>query len=162
LKTSELIDAIDAALGAGAQRQTPVEPVKPAKAERSLKVLVADDSPVNLEVASGLLELQGHRVDTAGNGREAVEAFERENYDVVLMDLEMPEMDGLAATVAIREIEEKTGRRTPIVAMTAHGGEEFRNRCLESGMDGYVSKPLRPDELFQVVKGLPRMVNSTF
>ena len=154
VKTSELVVAIDAVCGAVAQPGAAAESVEQPKPKRPLKVLVADDSAVNLEVAGGLLELQGYEVVTVGNGRDAVEAFERGNYDVVLMDLEMPEMDGLAATAAIREIEEKTGRRTPIVAMTAHGGEGFRDRCLQAGMDRYVSKPLRADELFKVIEGV--------
>ena len=153
VKTSELADAIDALSGTEVHRAAPVEPIQQAKADISLRVLVADDSPVNLEVAVGLLELKGHQVDTVYNGREAVEAIQQQDYDVILMDLEMPEMDGLAATAAIRELEEKTGRLTPVVAMTAHGGEEFRNQCQQVGMNGYVSKPLLPQELFEAVEG---------
>ena len=114
-------------------------------------VLIADDSPVNQEVASGLLELFGHCVSKASSGREAIEAWERETFDVILMDVEMHDIDGLTATATIREREAATGRRTPIIALTAHTYKGFEERCREAGMDGHISKPLHPDELFRVL-----------
>ena len=114
-----------------------------------MQILVADDSPVNQDVASGLLELRGHKVDVVSSGREAIEALKRQSYDVVFMDIEMPDLDGMAATAAIREMEETSGMHTPIIAMTAHALKGFRERCLEAGMDDYISKPIQPQELFQ-------------
>ncbi|MDY0169159.1 MAG: ATP-binding protein [Thermoguttaceae bacterium] len=126
------------------------EPRRPSP----FRVLLAEDDPVNQEVAVGLLELQGHRVEVASNGREAVDVFRREAFDVVLMDVEMPEMDGFAATAAIREVEEGGGTHTPIVAMTAHTQQSLRHRCLSAGMDDYVSKPIQPQEFFRVLQAV--------
>ena len=128
--------------------------VSPAASERKtsgLRVLVADDSPVNQEVAAGLLELRGHSVLVAGNGRDAVKAFRKQPFDVILMDVEMPEMDGLTAAAIIRDLEKEAGARVPILAMTAHIAEGVRNQCLEAGMDGYISKPIQPAELYQAL-----------
>jgi CheY-like chemotaxis protein len=119
----------------------------PKPATRSLRVLVADDSPVNQEVAVGLLELNGHCAVAVNDGREAVEALLREQFDVVLMDLEMPEMDGLAAASAIRQMEGAVGQ-TPIIAMTAHAVTGFEEQSRQAGMDGYISKPIQPKDLF--------------
>jgi two-component system sensor kinase len=126
-----------------------------ASEARPLRVLVVDDAAVNQEVAAGLLELHGHTVAVANNGREAVEAFRREAFDVVLMDVEMPEMDGLTATIRIRELESESGTRIPIIAMTAHALKGFREQCVDAGMDGYISKPIQPAELFDAVESLP-------
>ncbi|MDD4270605.1 MAG: response regulator [Pirellulaceae bacterium] len=157
VKPAELLEAVAAVLGAG-----------PAHADRednrvhrvqrpALSVLVADDSPINQEVAAGLLEISGHRVRAVCDGDKAVRAFEEEPFDVILMDVEMPEMDGLAATAAIRRIEQSGGRaRTPIVAMTAHAIKDVRDRCFAAGMDSYVSKPIRPDELLAELEAVTR------
>src|ERR1035441_8836525 len=103
---------------------------------RALKILVADDNPVNRTVARRLVEKEGHSVVLADNGRHAVEAYEREPFDLILMDVQMPEMDGLEATAAIRSMEAGLGRvRIPILAMTAHAMTGDRERCLASGMD---------------------------
>jgi CheY-like chemotaxis protein len=117
-----------------------------------LRVLVADDSPVNQEVAAGLLELQGYQVKTANSGRQAIEQWRQHQFDVILMDVEMHDLDGLAATAAIRQEESTSGRRTPIIAMTAHAVEGFKERCLAAGMDGYISKPFQPEELFRILE----------
>jgi two-component system sensor histidine kinase/response regulator len=104
-----------------------------------------------------LLEKQGHRVLVAGNGREALLALEKtsfQGFDLVLMDVQMQEMDGLAATAAIREKEKGTGRHIPIVAMTAHAMKGDKERCLAAGMDAYLSKPIRTQELFEVIENL--------
>ncbi len=121
--------------------------------EHSLRVLLAEDNPVNQRLAVRLLEKRGHAVVVARDGREALEAFERERFDAVLMDVQMPEMNGLEATAAIREKERATSRYTPIIAMTAHAIKGDRERCLEAGMDGYIAKPIRADELFRVLEG---------
>lgn len=121
---------------------------------RALRVLLAEDSDVNRQVAVGLLEKRGHSVVCAANGREAVELACRQDFDVILMDVQMPELDGFQATQAIRQHEQRRGRRIPVVAMTAHVMKGDRQRCLDAGMDGYVSKPVKPRELFSVVESL--------
>lgn len=108
-----------------------------------LNVLLAEDNLVNQKLAIGLLKKQGHKTTLAVNGREAVREYREQQFDVVLMDVQMPEMDGLAATAAIREFESESGRHTPIVAMTAHAMKGDRERCLQAGMDEYLSKPIR-------------------
>ena len=122
--------------------------------ERSLHLLLTEDNVVNQKLAKRLLEKRGHSVVIAGNGKLALEALERELFDMVLMDVQMPEMDGFEATRAIRANEQQTGRHIPIVAMTAHAMKGDRERCLQVGMDGYISKPLQPNELFDVVESL--------
>ena len=94
-----------------------------------------------------LLEKRGHRVKVVANGREALESLEQESYDLVLMDMQMPEMDGFEATGELRKREKQTGLHTPIIALTAHAMKGDRERCLEAGMDGYLSKPIRAQEL---------------
>jgi signal transduction histidine kinase/CheY-like chemotaxis protein len=120
----------------------------------SLRVLLTEDNVVNQKLAVRLLEKRGHSVVVASNGREAIETLFREPFDVVLMDVQMPEMDGFEATRRIRERERTTGGHVPIIAMTAHAMKGDRERCLEEGMDGYISKPLRPSELFESVESL--------
>jgi CheY-like chemotaxis protein len=123
---------------------------------RPLLVLLVEDNIVNQKVAARLLEKQGHKVVIAGNGREALavlEATERDEqtFDLVLMDVQMPEMDGLEATTAIREREKSTDRHLPIVALTAHAMMGDRERCIAAGMDGYVTKPVQVQVLFQAI-----------
>jgi len=118
---------------------------------RRLRILLAEDNPVNERVARTLLEKQGHTVLVAHNGREALAVAEREQLDVILMDVQMPEMDGFAATAAIREMEAGTGRRVPIVGVTAHATPRDRRLCLAAGMDTYLSKPIRPGMLFAAI-----------
>jgi len=119
---------------------------------RPLHVLVVDDTVINQRLASGLLLKRGHTVEIAASGKAALEALERTKFDLVLMDVQMPEMDGFEATAAIREQERETGRRTRIVAMTAHAMSGDRERCLAAGMDGYLSKPIDQRSLFDVVE----------
>lgn len=148
---SELIETLlDLAVRAkeSAQDQT-AEPANGGNA--GLHILLAEDGAVNQEVAAGLLEMSGHTVEIANNGREAVEVFQRGAFNVVLMDLEMPEMDGLEATRRIREYESVAGGHTPIVAMTAHAVQGFRERCLAGGMDNYITKPIDLSELLRVL-----------
>jgi CheY-like chemotaxis protein len=100
-----------------------------------------------------LLEKRGHRVTVAANGREAVAAVRREPFDLVLMDVQMPEMDGFEATAAIRQAEVSTGAHLPVFAMTAHTMKGDAERCLAAGMDGHLPKPVRPAELYAIVDG---------
>jgi CheY-like chemotaxis protein len=118
-----------------------------------LHVLLVEDNLINQKVAARLLEKQGHTVVIAGNGKEALAALEAVGgrFDVVLMDVQMPEMDGLEATAAIRAREQGTGRRLPIVALTAHAMKGDRERCLEAGMDGYLTKPVQGQALMQAL-----------
>jgi len=115
------------------------------------KILLAEDNPVNMKLARRLLERAGLKVDIAENGARALEALERGGYDLVLMDVQMPEMDGLEATRKIREREKGTSRRIPIVALTAHSMKGDRERFLAGGMDDYLSKPLDAGQLYRVL-----------
>ncbi len=112
-----------------------------------LRVLLAEDNAVNQRLAIRLLEKRGHHVVLAANGREALEAIERERVDLVLMDVQMPEMDGFEATAALRQKERSRGTHLPVIALTAHAMKGDRERCLAAGMDGYLAKPINPEEL---------------
>ena len=118
----------------------------------ALRVLLAEDNLVNQRLALRLLEKAGHTVRVAGNGRQALQALERDRFDVVLMDVQMPEMDGMEATAVIRQREKTTGSHLPIIALTAHAMKGDRDRCLAAGMDGCLSKPLQRDELYRLVE----------
>ena len=151
IKQSELLEAIIAVLGRPADLATEDGfPVRPQSTR--LRVLLAEDNPVNQLLARTVLEKQGHEVVVAQNGREALARVEVETFDVVLMDVQMPEMDGLTATRAIRDVEAGTGKHLPIVGVTAHAMKGDRERCLAAGMDGYVSKPIRPEALFAAIE----------
>jgi CheY-like chemotaxis protein len=113
---------------------------------------VAEDNPVNQKLIVRLLEKLGLQADVVGNGAEAVEAFSLRSYSAVLMDCQMPEMDGFEATVAIRRQNQQDGMHTPIIAVTAHAMKGDRERCLAAGMDDYVTKPIRPDILKKVLE----------
>ncbi|HEV3333810.1 MAG TPA: ATP-binding protein [Bryobacteraceae bacterium] len=117
---------------------------------RSLRILLTEDNAINQKVAVRLLERMGHQVDVAWNGKEAVAAVEQREYDLVLMDCQMPEMDGFAATRAIRELDQ--GRQLPIVAMTANAMAEDRQRCIDSGMNDYLSKPVSKERLHELLE----------
>jgi PAS domain S-box-containing protein len=117
-----------------------------------LRILLAEDNPVNQKLVVALLERRGYSVQVVGNGQNALSALEDDDFDLVLMDLQMPVMDGLEATAAIREREKATGTHIPIIAMTAHAMKGDRERCLEAGMDSYLSKPLQLTQLLQVIR----------
>jgi signal transduction histidine kinase/CheY-like chemotaxis protein len=153
---SALFDAIVGMLGAGlsdAPSDTQDEDVA-LTARRPLRVLLAEDNPVNQMLARRLLEKWGHTVAVAGTGLEALQALNETCFDAVLMDIQMPEMDGLEATARIREEEKASGRHVPIIALTAHATHGDRDLCLEAGMDGYTSKPIRREELLRVLNDL--------
>ncbi|MGZ8217797.1 response regulator [Methylomagnum sp.] len=156
VKQSDLLDAILAALKPSKQEVRPVSAIRPDPAEnvRPLRVLLAEDNPVNQRLVVRMLEKRGHSVALANNGKEAVAAVETELFDVALMDVQMPEMDGFEATAAIRGIEEASGRHTPIIAMTAHAMKGDRERCLAAGMDDYISKPLQTRRLFELMESV--------
>ncbi len=154
VKQSELLDAIVMALGVTrAEDEAQPPPAMFASIEsRPLDVLLAEDSAVNQKLVIGLLERHGHKVTVACTGQEAVERIQSHRYDLVIMDIQMPQMDGLEATRRIRALERKPGgRRVPIVAMTAHAMKEDRLRCLEAGMDSYIAKPLRAKVLWETI-----------
>jgi CheY-like chemotaxis protein len=121
---------------------------------RALRILLAEDNVVNQKFAVRAIEKAGHAVVVANNGHEAVDAWQRDRYDVVLMDVQMPEMDGLEATKTIRDLEQERGseRGIPIIAMTANAMKGDRERCLQAGMDGYVSKPVKRETLFAEIQ----------
>ena len=121
------------------------------KATRSLRVLVAEDNQINQKLAKRMLERMGHQVTTVANGLLAVESFKSQPFDLVLMDVQMPEMSGMEATVAIRNWE-GTGPRVPIFALTASAMASDREDCLRSGMDAYIAKPILVDELFDAIE----------
>jgi PAS domain S-box-containing protein len=139
-----------ARFGLGGAAEIPTRPADPV-VPPGLRILLAEDNAINRRMAVRLLETRGHRLVVAGNGQAAVAAWEREPFDLVLMDQQMPEMDGLQATAAIRAQEAGTGRHTPIIALTAHAMKGDRERCLAAGVDGYVTKPIRPEELFRAI-----------
>ena len=155
VKQSDLLDAIVSLMGAGSKEEKPSRPAdgRPTlKRRRGSRILLAEDNLVNQELARAILEKDGHTVVVARNGREALAALEDSGeFDLVLMDIQMPELGGLEATTMIREKEKSTGSHIPIVAMTAHALKGDRERCLEAGMDDYLSKPIQPDKLRRVV-----------
>jgi CheY-like chemotaxis protein len=123
----------------------------PSHQVRPLSVLLVEDNATNRVLAVALLKKAGHEVATAHNGKEALSVLAKRSFDVVLMDVQMPEMDGFEATARIRAAEQGTGARVPILAMTAHTMKGDRERCLAAGMDGYVSKPVRSEELYEAL-----------
>lgn len=153
VQPSDLLSAIVRALGftpLGNRRPTREMPQEPPHGP-ALRILLAEDNPVNQRLAVRLLEKRGHQVLVATTGREVLDLLEWHSVDLILMDVQMPEMSGMEATSRIREREKKTGRHVPIVALTAHAIQGDRERCLAAGMDGYVSKPIQPEDLFQAI-----------
>jgi PAS domain S-box-containing protein len=124
------------------------------EAHRSLRVLLAEDNAVNRQLVKALLGKRGHSVVTVGNGRDAIAALADEAIDLVLMDVQMPEMDGLEATAVIRTLEKVTGAHVPIIALTAHAMKGDREACLAAGTDGYLSKPVNANDLFALIEEL--------
>jgi len=152
---SDLLDAILKALGAASEQPERTGLITRHSLRESrtrLHILLAEDNAVNQKLATVILEKMGHTVTVAPNGKEALDAIENETFDLILMDVQMPEMDGFEATAAIREREKKTGEHIPIIAMTAHAMKGDKERCLQAGMDGYVAKPIRPRDLSEAIE----------
>jgi two-component system, sensor histidine kinase and response regulator len=154
VKQSELFNAILQSLGAAhTDEWKAAATALPRRSARPLDVLLAEDSPINQKLAVGLLERWGHRVTVVEDGRQAIEAVQQHRYEMVLMDVQMPEVDGLEATRSIRLWEQQTGTpEVPIIAMTAHALQGDRDRCIAAGMDEYLTKPIRSDQMFQMVE----------
>ncbi len=158
VKQSILLDAIHAALAGPSADEVPaaerplVTRHSVREAQRPLRVLLAEDNSVNRALIVGLLKKRGHSIVIAMNGGQAVEAHARERFDVALMDVQMPDVDGFQATAAIRERECASGRHLPIIALTAHAMSGDRERCLAAGMDFYLTKPLNPGELYETLE----------
>ncbi|HSA93392.1 MAG TPA: response regulator [Terriglobales bacterium] len=149
---SELYDALMTALDGGVRDPRPQRVSRSVRRKEGLRILLAEDNPVNQKLAVKLLEKQGHLVQVAASGREALAALDRERFDLVVMDVQMPEMDGLEATRSLRERERVTGGHVPVIAMTAHAMSGDRERCLEAGMDAYVAKPVQKQELLAAIR----------
>ena len=143
LRQADLLDAILVALGK-TEEQPSTEATEDARraGRQNLRILLAEDNPVNRDVAVELLKIFGHTVEVANNGREAVDAVQAREFDLVLMDIQMPVMGGFEALAEIRKWEQTAGRHLPVVAMTAHAMKGDRQRCLDEGMDDYISKPI--------------------
>ncbi len=158
-----LREAIGRVLGGRTDKAASVtrSPELTREAGESLRVLLAEDNAVNRMVATRMLEKRGHQVVVTLNGKEALAALQKDTYDLVLMDVQMPEMDGLEATRTIRGLELGTGFHQRIIALTAHAMVGDRERCLEAGMDGYLTKPLRPQDLDQLLDTYPQRVAGT-
>ncbi|HEV2289900.1 MAG TPA: response regulator [Candidatus Acidoferrales bacterium] len=160
IRQSELLDAVLALAGARPETKEP-QPLVTQHSLReqrmSLNILLAEDNAVNQLLTMRLLEKHGFQVSVAQNGREALDAIEKGVYHLVLMDVQMPEMDGFEATDRIRKAEEKSGGHIPIIAMTAHAMAGDRERCLKHGMDAYISKPIQGNELIALIKRICKL-----
>jgi two-component system sensor histidine kinase/response regulator len=151
---SSLLAAVNAAFSSRAPTHERDQPAVQSSASRNqppLRILLAEDNLVNQKLTIRLLEKRGHTVVVVKTGKEALAAWKGESFDVILMDVQMPEMDGFEATSAIREAERITGGHTPIIAMTAHAMTGDRQRCLTAGMDGYISKPIQVQTVFEAI-----------
>jgi len=157
IRANELRDALLGVISLKVQEAPPQElawcqtPREDQRPQTGLRILLAEDNRVNQYFALRLLQKRGYEVVLVGSGREVLAALEKQTFDLILMDVQMPEMDGFEATTAIREKEKATGTHVPIVAMTAHAMAGDRERCLAAGMDNYVSKPIRSQELFAAI-----------
>jgi two-component system, sensor histidine kinase and response regulator len=152
IRQSRLLEAIQALVAAtrtatGDEGDAKEPVARPPTDPRQLRVLLVDDNRINQAVGTRLMQRDGHLVTVAGSGEEALAILEREMFDVCLMDIQMPGMDGLEATAKLRQREKQTGRRLPVIALTAHAMKGDRERCLDAGMDSYLSKPVRAEEL---------------
>jgi PAS domain S-box-containing protein len=155
IRRSDLLEAIHVVLGSqtGGEPSASLVTLHSLRESRGrLRILLAEDNRINQVLAVRLLEKRGHEVAVVGNGEEALAALDIQAFDLILMDVQMPEMDGFQATAAIRKGEMKTGKHIPIIAMTAHAMAGDKERCLEAGMDEYLTKPIRPEQLSDVLK----------
>ena len=151
-----LVESLRQALGTAPQERERRRAERPVD-RRRLSILLAEDNPVNARLATRMLEKRGQAVKQVENGRRAIEALDTDAYDVVLMDVQMPEIDGWTATELIREREQVTGLHIPVLALTAHAMKEHERRCFEAGMDGVLCKPFQPEELFAAVEAAARV-----
>jgi two-component system sensor histidine kinase/response regulator len=152
LTEPELLDAILLAIGGQVERQSARNAQAGMATGDRLRILLVEDNAVHRIVATAILRQNGHRLAHAADGVEAVEISSRESFDLILMDVQMPEMDGFEAARRIRQAELETGRHTPIVAVTAHAMDGDRERCLEAGMDDYLSKPLKKADILALLR----------
>jgi CheY-like chemotaxis protein len=157
VRRAELRSALIQALSGGSLRalERHVSHSKPAEVRR-VQILVAEDNPINQHLVRTLLERRGHTVVCASTGRQALTILEQQEFDVILMDVQMPEMDGFEVTAAIRRMEQGSSIRRTIIAVTANAMKGDQERCLAAGMDGYLSKPISAAELFDKVEGRTR------
>jgi len=163
---SELFDAIVQVLGtklAETDKTQLVTRHSLREKRQRLHILLADDNNVNRKLATRMMEKRGHIVFSVNNGKEVLESFDKKSFDLILMDVQMPIINGLEATRKIRQKEKKTGEHIPIIAMTAHALKEDKQRCLEAGMDDYISKPFKIDEVFETIgKWTNKSINKEF
>ncbi len=154
VKESDLLEAIMAVISENVKNKDERRLVTRhmlRERRRELRILLAEDNPVNQKLARRMLEKRGYQVRVVGDGNEAVAALEEERFDLVLMDLQMPDLDGIGTTIAIRSRENRSGEHIPIIAMTAHAMEGDREKCLSAGMDSYLAKPMKASELYSVI-----------
>ena len=161
IRLAQLRDTISRVLGGTEQEQANPQgrhglPEDARDSQAPLRVLVAEDNAVNQRLITRLLEKRGHRAFVVQNGMQALEALERDSYDLILMDVQMPELDGMETTAMIREKERPGGTRQPVVALTAHAMQGDEERCLAAGMDGYLTKPIRAHELYDLLDSIFR------
>ncbi|MFC1764174.1 response regulator [Planctomycetota bacterium] len=154
VKQSDLLNAILTVLSMHPADERVTESLSPPRsgAAETLRILLAEDGLVNQKVAKAILEQVGHQVQIANDGSEAVAAYEGQAFDLILMDVQMPAMDGFEATARIRAKEAESGQHVPIIAMTAHAMKGDRQRCLDAGMDGYLAKPIRAQDLYSTIE----------
>jgi CheY-like chemotaxis protein len=162
VRQAALCEAILETLGRTGTREVPAAVASKARPTAALRILLAEDNIVNQRVATGVLEKAGHAITVAENGQIALELLAKQRFDLVLMDMQMPEMGGAEAIVVIRTDERATGAHMPIISLTAHALKGDRERCIEAGADGYVSKPLSPAALFgEIDRVLARPTTTT-
>jgi two-component system sensor histidine kinase/response regulator len=157
IKQSDLLDALVMALNPEIMQNEQLHLItRHSLRERreSLHILCVEDNPVNMKLMLHLLKRMGHTAEPAYNGNEALKALDKQNFDLILMDIQMPQMDGFETTIAIREKEKETGKHVPIIAITAHAMKGYKERCINAGMDAYIPKPIKTDELIQVIEKL--------
>jgi two-component system, sensor histidine kinase and response regulator len=155
VKQAELLNAVlSVVAGTSNAAAASHAPAATHHSARSLQILLVEDGLANRKLAQGLLERRGHAVTVAEDGQQALDCLEHRSFDLILMDVQMPVMDGLAATRAIRARERLSGGHVPIIALTAHALKDDRQRCLDAGMDGYLTKPIRAQTLYETIESV--------
>jgi protein-histidine pros-kinase len=152
-----LLPVVRSALAEPDARASAAEAVRRSAPDAALNVLIVEDNPINQLVAKRMLQQLGHRVSVAGNGVEALESVQRQRFDLVLMDIQMPELDGIEATRRIRGLAPNAHAQTPIFALTAHATRDDREECLAAGMDGFLSKPVRLADLVEAIERVQQL-----